>query len=181
MSAMVSNEDRQIIARCLAGERESFEMIVQKYQSGVLALAWSVLRDKADAEDIAQETFFRAYMNLNKFDPSKSFKNWLYAIAFKRCLTGLENAKNERKSRLKIAEEAIRHDPRPEWERSVDDRSVLAPLLARLSSKERLALSLAVNEGCSSAEIAEVLHCAESTARVFVFNAKRKLRKMLTG
>ena len=178
---MDSHEDHEIISRCLAGDREAFEMIVQKYQPGVLALTWSVLKNRAEAEDAAQEAFFRAFLNLDKFDSSKNFKSWLYAIAFKRCLTFLDKAKTERKNRPKIAEATIRESPLPTGERRLEDLSILAPLLGRLSAKESLALSLSVREGYAAAEIAEVLHCAESTARVFVFNAKRKLRKLLKG
>jgi len=178
---MDSHEDHEIISRCLGGESEAFEMIVQKYQPGVLALTWGVLRNRAEAEDAAQEAFFRAFLNLDKFDDSKSFKSWLYAIAFKRCLTSLVKAKAERKNRPRIAEATAHQSPRPEGERRLDNLSVLGPLLGKLSAKESLALSLSVSEGYAAAEIADVLHCAESTARVFVFNAKRKLRKMLKG
>lgn len=178
---MDSHEDQTIISRCLAGDREAFEMIVQKYQPGVLSLTWGVLRNKAEAEDAAQEAFFRAYLNLDKYDTSKCFKKWLYAIAFKRCLTSLDKAKAERKNRPRIAEATAHQSQRPEGERRLDDRSVLTPLLGKLSAKESLALSLSVIEGYAAAEIADVLHCAESTARVFVFNAKRKLRIILKG
>jgi len=60
-----------------------------------------------------------------------------------------------------------------------EESSVLNPLLKRLTVKERLALSLSVTEEYTAAEIAEVLHCPESTARFHLFNAKRKLRKGL--
>lgn len=81
-----SMDDGQIIACCLAGEREAFEMIVNKYQARVLSLAWSVLGNRAEAEDTTQEAFIRAYTNLRDFDQARGFKNWLYAIAYKRCL-----------------------------------------------------------------------------------------------
>ncbi len=64
-------------------------------------------------------------------------------------------------------------------EPGADESAVLSPLLKKLTVKERLALSLSVNEEYTAAEIAEVLQCAESTARVHLFNAKRKLRKGL--
>lgn len=66
-----------------------------------------------------------------------------------------------------------------ETERRMTQSAVIDPLLKRLGVKERLALSLSINEGYTAAETAEILHCAESTARVYVFNARRKLRKWL--
>lgn len=89
-------DDSEIVARCLAGEREAFEMIVNKYQAGVLTLAWCVLGNKAEAEDASQEAFFRAFVNLPTFDRAKGFKNWLYAIAYKRCLDRIKRERIEK-------------------------------------------------------------------------------------
>jgi RNA polymerase sigma-70 factor (ECF subfamily) len=176
---MGPTDDSQAIARCLAGEREAFEMIVNKYQAGVLSLAWSVLANRAEAEDATQEAFFRAYMNLRNFDCAKGFKNWLYAIAYKRCLDRIKKEKTEKKYRSRMAEPIARDLIGPEIEPRMEELTVLGPFLKKLTFKERLALSLSMNDGCTAAETAEVLRCAESTARVYVFNAKRKLRKWL--
>ena len=176
---VVSMDDGQIIARCLAGEREAFEMIVNKYQARVLSLAWSVLGNRAEAEDTTQEAFIRAYVNLGDFDQARGFKNWLYAIAYKRCLDRLKKEKIEKKYRSRIAEATTQVSSRVEMEHSLEESAVIGLLLKKLTVKERLALSLAMNEGYTAAEIAAVLHCAESTARVYVFNAKGKLRKWL--
>ena len=176
---MGPTDDRQAVARCLAGDREAFEMIVTKYQAGVLSLAWSVLGNRAEAEDASQEAFFRAYVNLQSYDHGKDFKNWLYAIVYKRCLDRIRKLETEKKYRLRIAESAAPVASGSRADRGTGESSVLSPLLKKLTVKERLALSLSVNEGYTAAEIAEVLPCAESTARVHLFNAKKKLRKGL--
>jgi RNA polymerase sigma-70 factor (ECF subfamily) len=174
-------DDSLIVARCLAGEPEAFEAIVNRYQTGILSLAWSLLGNRAEAEDAVQEAFIRAYSNLSSFDPSKSFKTWLYAIAHKKCLDGLKKRKAEKKYRSEIWSFAD-HDPRgSSGERRTEVSAFLAPLIGRLNARERLALSLSVNEGFRAAEIAEVLHCAENTARVHIFNARKKLRKWMKG
>jgi RNA polymerase sigma-70 factor (ECF subfamily) len=176
---MGPTDDGQTIARCLAGDREAYEMIVNKYQAGVLSLAWGILGNRAEAEDAAQETFFRAYLNLQNFDRARDFKNWLYAIAYKRCLDRIREVKTEKKYRSRIAEAAAPVTSGLETELGVEESALLSPLLKKLTFKERLALSLSTNEEYTAAEIAEVLRCAESTARVHLFNAKRKLRKGL--
>ena len=174
-------DDSEIVARCLAGDREAFEMIVDKYQAGVLTLAWCVLGNRAEAEDAAQDAFFRAFMNLPTFDRTKGFKSWLYAIAYKRSLDRIKREKIERKYRSRMAEAKAQDSSDLDTERRMAQTAVINPLLERLGLKERLALSLSINEGYTAAETAEILHCAESTARVYVFNAKRKLRKWLEG
>lgn len=172
-------DECQIIARCLAGDREAFEMIVNKYQAGVLTLAWSILGNRAEAEDAAQEAFFRAYVNLQNFDRAKDFKNWLYAIVHKRCLDRIRKLKTEKKYRSRMAGAAAPVTSVLKTEPGMEESAVLSPLLKKLTVKERLALSLSMNEEYTAAEIAGILHCAESTARVHLFNAKRKLRKGL--
>jgi len=176
---MVSMDDGRIIARCLAGEREAFEMIVNKYQAGILSLAWSVLGNRAEAEDAAQEAFIRAYMYLRNFDQAQGFKNWLYAIAYKRCLDRIKKRKTEKKFRSRMEEVAAPVSSGVETERRIEKSAVIGPLLKKLTVKERLALTLALNEGYTASEIAALLHCAESTARVYVFHAKKKLKGWL--
>ncbi len=172
-------DDRQAVARCLAGDREAFEMIVTKYQSGVLSLAWSILGNRAEAEDAAQDAFFRAYVNLRSFDCAKDFKNWLYAIAWKRCLDRIRKLKTEKKYGPRMAEEAAPVMNGLKTRPGRQGSAALSSLLKKLTAKERLTLSLSVNEGYTAADIAAVLHCAESTARVHLFNAKKKLRRGL--
>lgn len=116
---------------------------------------------------------------MGDFDQARGFKNWLYAIAYKRCLDRLKKEKIEKKYRSRIAETTTQVSSRVEMEHSLEESAVIGLLLKKLTVKERLALCLAMNEGYTAAEIAAVLHCAESTARVYVFNAKGKLRKWL--
>jgi len=176
---MAPTDDGHAIARCLAGDQEAFEMIVNKYQAGALSLAWGILENRAEAEDAAQEAFFRAFLNLQNFDRAKNFKNWLYAIVHKRCLDRIRKLQTEKKYRPRMAEATAPASSGLMRVPGAEESSVLNPLLKRLTVKERLALSLSVTEEYTAAEIAEVLHCAESTARVHLFNAKRKLRKGL--
>jgi RNA polymerase sigma-70 factor (ECF subfamily) len=174
-------DDGPIIARCLAGESEAFEMLVAKYQSGVLSLAWSVLGNRAEAEDAAQEAFLRAYTHLKQFDHSRNFRGWLSTIAFSLCLDRLKKQRTERRFRPEVYRTT---NPSPfgqESERRFEQTATFEPLLRKLNPKERVALSLAATQGYSAAEVAEVLRCAESTARVYIFKARRKLRKWLKG
>lgn len=177
----ISMDDGPIIARCLAGEGEAFEMLVAKYQAGVLSLAWSVLGNRAEAEDAAQEAFLRAYTHLKQFDHSRNFRGWLYTIAFSRCLDRLKKQRTERKFRPEVYRMSSPTPGGPESERRFEQSAAFRPLWRKLNPKERLALSLAATQGYSAAEVAEVLRCAESTARVYIFKARRKLQKWLKG
>lgn len=171
-------DDNDIISRCLSGDMEAFEMLVNKYQPGLLSLAWHILGDKEEARDITQEAFIQSYKNLDRFDREKSFKNWITAIAYRRCLDRIKKQKvrfrHFRSARFEdcVYENSHRKD-------RLEDSDIFQAHLSKLNYKERMSLSLKINHGYSSKEIAEVLNSSESTVRVYLFNAKNKLKKLL--
>ena len=172
-------EDKTIVSRCLAGESEAFEVLVNRYQEKILSLSWSILQNKEEAKDVTQEAFTQAYFNLVHFDKTKSFKNWLYSIAYRRCIDRKRKEKLLTQYIKKTKKEKRLNHNSKDKERRLDNSEVFGPILARLNEKERTAISLKVSEGYSAREISKIINCAESTARVYLFNAKRKLKKML--
>jgi RNA polymerase sigma-70 factor (ECF subfamily) len=172
-------DENETISRCLAGDEEEFELIVNRYQKQILHLSWSILGDQDEAKDAAQEAFVRSFLRLKTFDRKRSFKTWLFTIAYNRCMDKLR----EKKSRLRVFEKAgqegslTAHQENPE--KKVEESEQFVRLLKGLNEKERTALSLKVIQGYSAREISEVLDCKESTVRVYLFNARRKLKKSL--
>ncbi|MBN1274127.1 MAG: sigma-70 family RNA polymerase sigma factor [Candidatus Aminicenantes bacterium] len=171
-------EDCEIITKCLSGQMEAFELLVKKYQSGLLSLAWHVLGDKEEARDITQEAFIQSYKNLDRFDMEKSFKNWITAIAYRRCLDRIKKQKVRNRHFRSARFEDCVYFPHNGNER-LEDSDLFQTHLNKLNPNERMTLSLKINHGYSSKEIAEVLNSSESTVRVYIFNAKRKLKKLL--
>ncbi len=172
-------DEKETIARCLAGDGEVFELIVNRYQAQILHLTWRILGDRDEAKDVVQDTFIRSFLRLQTFDRKRSFKTWLFTIAYNRCMDKLR----EKKSRSQILERlgkenpSLHHQDRPE--KKIDESERCGWILKKLNQKERMAISLKVIEGYSAREISEVLGCKESTARVYLFNAKKKLKKIL--
>jgi len=174
-------EDNKIIIRCLSGHTEAFEKLMNKYQSNIISLAWSILGNKEDARDVTQEVFTQAYFNLVRFDMTRSFKNWLYSIVYKRCI--------DRKREKKLQSKFIGKTAKDEWtagehrnrEMKIENSEILNQILSKLNEKERTSIILKMIEGYSAREISQVLNCAESTARVYIFNAKKKLKKIVEG
>ena len=85
----MKNVDVDLIQRVLDGDDTAFSVLVEKYQKSVHALAWRKTGDFHIAEDITQETFFKAYQNLSKLKVSQSFASWLYVIATNHSKTWL--------------------------------------------------------------------------------------------
>jgi len=87
-------EENAIITRCLNGDTEAFEMIVTRYQEPLMALCWNILRNPEEARDTTQDTFVQAFRHLNRYDQVRSLKNWLYSIAYHRCLDKIRKHKS---------------------------------------------------------------------------------------
>jgi RNA polymerase sigma-70 factor (ECF subfamily) len=175
-----SEAEQQLVRRAQAGEEEAFGALVQRYQRPVYRLAYRLLMHHADAEDVVQETFLRAYRYLPSFDPQRSFRRWLYAIAVREC-----HRLQRGRGRLPVVEldESL---PDPAWASSPEQvyaqRELGAEIqraLLTLSWHQRTALILSAVEGLPSAEVAEVLGCSAPTARIHLFRARKNLRRAL--
>jgi RNA polymerase sigma-70 factor (ECF subfamily) len=171
-------DEQQLIAGSLGGRMEDFRMIVERYSAPAMALAMNILRNRDDAEDACQELFIQVYRNLRSYDPNRSFKNWVYTILYRRCLDHLKSRRRAADLVRKVGREAapaFAANPGP----SETPRSLPSSLLDELKAKERTALCLWANEGYTSLEIGEVLRCSASTARVHLFEARKKIKKLL--
>ena len=78
--------DKVLVQECLEGNRKSFEIIVEKYYKTVFRLAFRILHNNDDAEEITQRVFIKAFENLNKYNPKFKFFSWLYRIAINETL-----------------------------------------------------------------------------------------------
>jgi len=171
-------DDQAVILRCRQGDRAAYELLVEKYQSPLVALLGRMFGNRDDARDVAQEAFIQAYLKLEQFDPQKSFKSWLFTIAVRRSIDLLRRRTSFRRfiSGLHLSVvEAAAAAPVPDTEASPLCRA----LLSRVSTGERAVLLLKVMEGYSTEETAAALNCSETTVRVHLLNARRKLRRVL--
>ena len=150
-----------------------FDGVVDLYGGQALAFAVNILGNREDAEDVVQESFIQVFRNLGSYDPGRSFKTWLFTIVYRRCLDVLK-----KKRRFRAAFEKAKHEF-PVSSNPGPVGAVPADVLKAISARERTALSLWANEGYSAREISGVLSCSESTARVTLFNARKKIRALL--
>src|SRR5688572_29324503 len=80
---------RMLIGRCLSGDQAAMLALVEQFQGRVFGLCYRMLGQRQDAEDAAQETFVRVLKNLHRWDPTREFMPWLFAIAGNRCRTAM--------------------------------------------------------------------------------------------
>lgn len=170
--------DSQLVRICLQGKVDEFKKIVDRYRGKAMALALNILGNYEDAEDACQDSFIQAYRNLDRFDARKSFSNWLFSILYNRSLDQLR-----KRRRFYNFFKRVKSEPSPYSVSQESTQSSIQPLpqniLKELSPKERTALFLWAEEGYTSEEIAGVLRCSSSTARVHLFKARKKIKDRL--
>ncbi len=172
------------IARARGGDGDAFRMLVERHSRSVFRLAYRLTGNEQDAEDVVQESFLRAYRQLEKYDGRAGFHTWLYRIATNYALDLLRSRK--RTNQRKDEEGNYMLDNIPAAETPADRavfslqlRQRLAGAMAALSDQERAAFVLRHFEGHSIHEIGEALGVGESATKNSIFRAVQKLRRAL--
>jgi RNA polymerase sigma-70 factor (ECF subfamily) len=174
--------DAPLIGLSRAGDAEAFGRLVARYRDGVYSFVRHVVGDEADAQDLAQETFVRAYAALDRFRPGAPFEPWIYAIAANLCRSHLRRA---RKRPLSLDAEGTGAlagpadwDPAVTAEQREQTRRVRDAIQA-LPVDQRLVIVLRHLHGRSYTEIAAVLKLPVSTVEHRLRAARKVLRTRL--
>jgi RNA polymerase sigma-70 factor (ECF subfamily) len=165
------------IERVCRGDAAAYEHLVKKYQAQLVAFLGNLLGSIDDARDVAQEVFIQAFVKIKEFVPGRNFKAWLFAIAYNR---GIDLLRKKQSFRRFWERATAVPDPHPPGAgRQFEESLFWQPVLRRMTPQERSVLALKYNENCDSGEIAATLGCSESTVRVHLLNARRKLKREL--
>jgi RNA polymerase sigma factor (sigma-70 family) len=175
------DDDPAIIRRVLAGKRDDFRFLVLRHQNFVFSLLMRQLRDHSRAEDLAQETFTRAYANLSSFRFESAFTTWLARIALNQLNTYLQSRSFRESRRTEgLEREEVSNMPlvnQPAVSNELVD--ALRVALGELSPKFREVLVLCALEGRSYEEAASAIGIPIGTVRSRLNIARGKLRKLL--
>jgi len=177
-------EERELVRRAQKADKAAFEILVQRHQHRVFAVARSLLKRQEDTEDVAQQVFVKAYFSLKKFNQRAAFSTWLYKITVNECWDLLR----KRKARPLVyesdfSEEQARQFSATEQEAGAGPdtsermamRQRLESMLGQLDARDRSMLMLKEVEGFSVEEIAESLGLNGNTVKVRLFRARRKM------
>lgn len=182
--------DMEIVQRVLNGDPEAFAEILGRYEGHVFAVVRKHLpRDRL--EEIAQETFVRAYQSLHNFHRADSFKQWLSAIAVRTCYDYWRKRYRRKEipmsrlseKQLEWFDQAVSLESAADIEalgRRREARELLDHALARLSAEDRMVVELIHLEGLSIKEAADLLGWSVTNTKVRAFRSRKKLHKIFT-
>lgn len=185
--AVASDSDLMLVERTVAGDQKAFELLVIKYQRRIQRLIGRMVRDVDLVEDIAQETFIRAYKALHQFRGDAQFYTWLYRIAvntakkslmeLKRDLTVSESFfKSDDDDETKTSKIELISDETPESVFAAKEIASMVNLaLSELPEDLRQAVTLREIEGLSYEEISAAMSCPIGTVRSRIFRAREAI------
>jgi RNA polymerase sigma factor (sigma-70 family) len=176
---MEQKDDIWYIEKVLKGETQYFSYFVDNYKDVVYSIAFKVLRNREDAEEMAQESFVKAFKSLNTFKGNSKFSTWLYRITYNNCISEVRKKKLRFVStddvQISDEPEEMNLDGIPEENRA---RYVKAAL-EKLPEDEYTLILLYYFEDKSIEEIGEITRISESNVKVKLFRARKKLYTIL--
>jgi len=179
---MVNEIDDKTVQQASNGDKQAFRLIVLHYAQAVNRLAYRYTADASYAEDIAQETFIKAFQAINRYQPQAKFSTWLLRITTNSAIDYLRKANRQMADSLD--QEGIQHDipdHRIKAEDHLDLHQRLNQAMTDLSDVERLAVTMKHHQGYSINETAQVLKINDNACKQTLFRAVQKLRKQLTS
>lgn len=172
--------DEALARQAQTGDIDAFSALVGRYQRTVVNLAYRMLGDRQEAEDVAQEAFIRAYQSLGRYDPARRFFPWLYRIAINRCLTVRARPQS---TPLSDETAAALPDDQPTPEQQVARNETQADVqsaIATLPEHERTLVALRYGADLSYEEIATTMQLPLGTVKNRLFRARQRLAGLLS-
>jgi RNA polymerase sigma-70 factor (ECF subfamily) len=178
------SDDAELLQRIRAGASDEFAELVRRHQSRVFAILYRYERDPQRMEDLAQETFLKAWRALGQYDARAPFEHWISRIAVR---TALDHLRREKKRRGDVGFDDLGEDALG-WFQSSDEKSeldsrsaaeILNLAMTGLSPADRLVITMQELEGHSVKEIAATLGTSSIAVRVRAVRARAKLKRAL--
>jgi RNA polymerase sigma-70 factor (ECF subfamily) len=183
-----SPTDGELIARVLAGDQGAYAVLVERHSDLVYAIVSRIVLNEADAADVAQEAFVRAYHALGRFRGDSKFSSWLYRIAVNRSLTHLKRTKRraavlDPTSGARAEVEASLGAPPESPDEAVlkdERRATVRAAVSQLPPRYRAVVTLFYLEEKSYREVAEILGIPMGTLKTHLHRARALLKEALT-
>jgi RNA polymerase sigma-70 factor, ECF subfamily len=171
--------DAELVARTRAGEPDAFGTLVARYYDACWRFAYHMLGERADAEDVVQDAFLRAYLAIGRYDERDQFRGWLFRILTNQCRNA-QTSRGRRTRRFVQDDVALESAPAPPpgLATGVED-ALLIQALGQLDPLQREALLLKYAEGLEYTEMSAMTGAGESALKMRVKRGSERLRALL--
>ncbi len=171
--------DAELVVRTRTGEPDAFGVLVSRYYDAAWRFAYHMLGERADADDVVQDTFLRAYLAIGRYDERDQFRGWLFRILTNQCRNFI-TSRGRRTRRFVQDEQAIESAPSPSVAlRAQVEDALLLRALAQLDPLQREALLLKYAEGMEYTEMSAMTGVGESALKMRVKRGSERLRTLL--
>jgi len=190
MLGMIKENDTKLVKKAKLGDRQAFGKLVKRYQNKVLYLAYDLIGNYTDAQDVAQNVFLQAFQNIAFFRDESSFSTWIYKITTNAAI----DFQRGRKRRKSLFIDQPQHedqqilsidnieDPYQSVEKEIENsdlKELISLTVEGLSPQQKAAFVLKYFHDKSTEEIAKIIDCDPVTVRGHILRATLKLRKKL--
>ena len=175
---MKYEKDSYYIDQILAGNGSVFEHLVNKHKSFVFTIALRIVKDRLDAEEIAQDTFLKVFRSLDKFNRESKFTTWLYSIVYN---TAISKTRKKHLEVVQIKDEVVNETIAVEIASQVDELTAqeqklyIGKVMEQLSGDEANIITLYYLKEQSVEEISEITSLSKSNIKVKLHRARKKL------
>jgi RNA polymerase sigma-70 factor (ECF subfamily) len=184
----MANDEKELIRRLQAGEASAFRVLVENHKRALFNLAYDLLGNAQDAEDISQEAFIKVYRSIGEFRGEAQLSSWMYRIVVNLCLNRRRKKALSEMELRESFEGDERHSSTPTSDHAANPekatesemiRQHLRRALDRLSPQQRTIFILRHDDDLPLAEISKMLKISEGTVKSQLFRALRKLQEVL--
>ena len=178
---MDQKDDRYYISKVLEGDVQAFSYLVDKYKDMVFTLAFRILKNRENAEEVAQDAFVKVYQNIGKFRSKSKFSTWLYRIVYN---TAISKVRVKQKTTMSIENQKFFEirDENQNVSESFDienNKILLQRLLNKLDESDRALITLYYLDECKISEIAEITGQNRSNIKVKLHRTRKKMQEEL--
>lgn len=182
LTLKMTTNDQHYINLIIDGDTNAFEVLVERYKDLVFTLTLRMLKNREEAEEVAQDTFIKAYKSLNRFKGDSKFSTWIYKIAYNTSLDRLKKNKKHfndvaidefTEHQVKTIDNALDHLENKEREQSIQD------CIALLPGDDAFLLTLYYFEDQSLEEISKTIGLTPNNVKVKLFRSRKKLATIL--
>ncbi len=174
--------DQHYINQIIEGNTNAFSVLVNQYKDLVFTLAYKMMKNKEEAEEVSQDTFIKVFNSLTKFKGESKFSTWIYKITYNTCLDRLKKCKKENsvvylddfnEKQIKVIESIIENIDEKERNLKIQECLKLLP------SEEAFLLTLYYFDDQSIADIAKVIDCNSNNVKIKLYRSRKKMASIL--